>query len=233
MPFKIIKSSSAFHKTIRSAGKPMPQLLVRFTSTDYQRTRDGSRVKIDEVYVEKNRTKANQWASKYNKPNPFKAASRSSLNRNQPAAICMPPQRPDAATKLLQEKQLSALLSLISSSKGNDLKVDGVFGNKTISKFQNWVNHVQPDECDPIRRDGVLGQKTVRALQLSLSKFGYEVKVDGSFGPKTVSKLQELTNKENEREIKVDGVLGNKTARALQHMILHNASCGPSQQMSA
>ncbi|MBQ2098064.1 MAG: hypothetical protein II480_07785 [Bacteroidales bacterium] len=80
---------------------------------------------------------------------------------------------------------------------------------ETIKKLQDKIG---------VKADGMIGPKTVTALQAFLNQNGAEPKlsVDGKLGPKTIKALQEYIGAE------VDGVFGNESASKLAFKLMEN-----------
>ncbi|MBQ1698425.1 MAG: hypothetical protein II075_11160 [Bacteroidales bacterium] len=80
---------------------------------------------------------------------------------------------------------------------------------ETIKKLQVKIG---------VKDDGMIGPKTVTALQAFLNQNGAEPKlsVDGKLGPKTIKALQEYIGAE------VDGVFGNESASKLAFKLMEN-----------
>jgi murein L,D-transpeptidase YcbB/YkuD len=67
-----------------------------------------------------------------------------------------------------------------------------------------------------VKADGMIGNKTITALQAFLNQNGANIAVDGKLGPKTITALQEYVGAEP------DGKFGEKTANALAMKLMEN-----------
>ncbi len=86
------------------------------------------------------------------------------------------------------------------SSRG--IPADGLVGPIT------WTNLVQ----DIILQEGQTGE-AVRAVQYLLQyKFGYEIEMDGSFGPETTAAVEDF---QINHQLTADGIVGMRTWQAL------------------
>lgn len=80
---------------------------------------------------------------------------------------------------------------------------------ETIKKLQDKIG---------VKADGMIGPKTVTALQAFLNQNGAEPKlgVDGKLGPKTIKALQEYIGAE------ADGSFGEESANKLTFKLMEN-----------
>ena len=80
---------------------------------------------------------------------------------------------------------------------------------ETIKKLQDKIG---------VKADGMIGPKTVTALQTFLNANGADPKlsVDGKLGPKTIKALQEYVGAE------VDGAFGEESASKLAFKLMEN-----------
>ena len=110
-------------------------------------------------------------------------------------------------------------IQLLLTAHGHNLNVDGVFGPITQSKVEDF----QTD--NNLTEDAIVGPETwqkliiqvaqgksgpeVRAVQNLLKiKFGYNIDVDGVFGPATANAVK---NFQNSKGLTADGIVGPKT----------------------
>ena len=84
------------------------------------------------------------------------------------------------------------------------LVIDGEMGWMTNTRLQRWLK---------VAEDGVIGKKTVKALQKKIGMTGKQV--DGEWGKKTTKALQEYLTGQG-FPVKVDGSCGKATIKALQ-----------------
>ena len=104
------------------------------------------------------------------------------------------------------------------------LDVDGEFGPQTeemVKAFQaavgidvdgivgpiTWRNIDEADQSEPLLKKGAKGLP-VRRLQSRMRAVGYDVEVDGRFGPKTEAAVKQL---QKAYDLDVDGIVGPKT----------------------
>ena len=80
---------------------------------------------------------------------------------------------------------------------------------ETIKKLQDKIG---------VKADGMIGPKTVTALQAFLNQQGADPKlsVDGKLGPKTIKALQEYVGAES------DGAFGEESANKLTFKLMEN-----------
>jgi hypothetical protein len=114
-------------------------------------------------------------------------------------------------------------IQLLLNARGYNLNVDGIFGPITQSKVEDF----QTD--NNLTEDAIVGPETwqkliiqvaqgktgpeVRAVQnLLKNKFGYNLNVDGLFGPTTTTAVK---NFQNSKGLTVDGIVGPQTWQAL------------------
>ena len=108
-------------------------------------------------------------------------------------------------------------------ARGYDLDVDGVFGPQTQARVEDF----QTD--NNLKEDAIVGPETWQALIIQVSqgksgqevravqrllrdKFGYNIAVDGIFGPDTANAVKQF---QNSKGLKVDGIVGPQTWRKL------------------
>ena len=106
------------------------------------------------------------------------------------------------------------------------VKIDGVFGQQTrlaLESAQKQCGIVVDGECSPrvleklvSCRRGSSGEKVIK-IQTLLVKLGYEVSVDGSFGPKTEDAVK-LFQKNN--KLTPDGIIGTNTLKKMSALQL-------------
>ncbi len=78
---------------------------------------------------------------------------------------------------------------------------------ETIKKLQTKIG---------VKADGMIGPKTVTALQAFLNQNGASLSVDGKLGPKTIKALQEYIGAE------ADGAFGDESASKLAFKLMEN-----------
>lgn len=108
-------------------------------------------------------------------------------------------------------------------ARGFDLAVDGIFGNETQSKVEDFQTQ------NNLKEDAIVGPETwkaliiqaqqgktgqeVRAIQRLLrDKFGYNITVDGIFGPDTANAVKDFQSDHN---LAADGIVGPLTWQKL------------------
>ena len=122
----------------------------------------------------------------------------------------------DDTGRALPEVPRASATTARTGSKGSaapgiagTLAVDGVRGPRTNVGLQAWAGMAVAD------RDGVLGPKSIAAIQRKLG-----VRADGGLGPVTVKALQNLLNRYGANpKLTADGVWGRKTTLALQRYL--------------
>lgn len=92
----------------------------------------------------------------------------------------------------------------------NNLDVDGVAGPATLAAL-GIVSHSSSSSSNPTLEQGSTG-RAVRQLQEALVEQGWEIDVDGDFGPATDEAVREF---QEENELDADGVVGPQTWAAL------------------
>lgn len=114
-------------------------------------------------------------------------------------------------------------LQYLLKAHGYNLNADGVFGPITQTQVENF----QTD--NNLSEDAIVGQETwqkliiqiaqgktgpeVRAVQYLLkNKFGYNIAVDGIFGPDTANAVKDF---QSDKGLAVDGIVGPQTWRNL------------------
>lgn len=96
--------------------------------------------------------------------------------------------------------------------KKKRLKADGIAGKDTITALGGkWMvataTSAKKVSFDKILKRGSKGNE-VKELQILLNRVGYNLDVDGSFGPKTVVAVKDFQRKNN---LVVDGIVGKNT----------------------
>ena len=113
---------------------------------------------------------------------------------------------PDKPKEDLQAEQTKALQKALNASYGLSLAVDGYCGPKTLAAIRaHYLRYTVP----------VIKNEHVRWLQAALVLLGYDLAVDGSFGPET---YRILTKFQSDTKLTVDGLAGPAT----HQMILAN-----------
>ncbi len=92
----------------------------------------------------------------------------------------------------------------------NNLDVDGVAGPATLAAL-GIATHSHQSSSHPQLELGSQG-RAVRQLQEALVEQGWEIDVDGDFGPGTDEAVREF---QEENELDVDGIVGPATWAAL------------------
>lgn len=92
----------------------------------------------------------------------------------------------------------------------NDLDVDGVAGPATLAAL-GIVTHSHSHSSHPQLERGSQG-RSVRQLQEALVEQGWDIDVDGDFGPGTEEAVREF---QDQNGLDVDGIVGPNTWAAL------------------
>jgi peptidoglycan hydrolase-like protein with peptidoglycan-binding domain len=110
------------------------------------------------------------------------------------------------------------------------LAADGIFGAQTKNRVRSYQTDRKNETVQPLAVDGIVGPKTwarldpptiqqgatgnpVKLLQHILGHFGFNVAVDGDFGPKTKQAVKDFQDFWG--TLVVDGIAGPLTWAAL------------------
>lgn len=95
--------------------------------------------------------------------------------------------------------------------KSKDLQVDGIAGKDTLGALDGKSSSSDKGTDKALYRLGSTGS-SINDLQSDLGSHGYDINVDGSFGPATRSAVQSF---QKAQDLQVDGIAGKDTLNAL------------------